>query len=429
MSQPQLSILIPSIPSRFDRALRLYKSILDLVGDKNIEVLMLTDNKKRSIGMKREALKNASTGKYFMFTDDDDSLLAIDEVYQATIQDVDVITFQQRCRNKDGSHFMATFGLGYPIEHNTKPDGNYVDIRRPPWHCCPWHEKFKGFAYPDINYAEDWGWLKQVLPLAKTSIHIDQVVSTYDHDPAITEASTESNSHWMNPEDRAALMEREAPVRRCIVNLVTSNPRYEAGQFRLTSSLFKHVSSDYAVLHLYESESSVGAPFHTDNPYAFKIYAIQRVREMGYNQVLWLDASAVAIKHPAPVFDWLTEHGIFLETAGHWAGSWANDACLAHFKITREAAMKMPMFAAGYCGFDFRNPISREFFAEWREAMLCGAFRGSWADHRHDMTCGSIIANKHGLVPRYSPGGQFFAYVGPGYQAPLETACFHLIGL
>jgi len=82
----QLSILIPSIPTRFGRAKALYEKILALVGDKDIEILMLTDNKKRTIGEKREALKNASNGKYFMFVDDDDDLLELEDLYQATFQ-------------------------------------------------------------------------------------------------------------------------------------------------------------------------------------------------------------------------------------------------------------------------------------------------------------------------------------------------------
>ena len=56
--KPLLSILIPSIPSRLRKAIALYNKMLVRVSDKNCEVLMLTDDKKRTIGEKREALKN-----------------------------------------------------------------------------------------------------------------------------------------------------------------------------------------------------------------------------------------------------------------------------------------------------------------------------------------------------------------------------------
>jgi hypothetical protein len=60
---------------------------------KDIEILLFLDNKKRTVGGKRDALVQMSRGKYFMFVDDDDDLVSIDEIYQATFQDVDVITF------------------------------------------------------------------------------------------------------------------------------------------------------------------------------------------------------------------------------------------------------------------------------------------------------------------------------------------------
>lgn len=214
--------------------------------------------------------------------------------------------------------------------------------------------------------------------------------------------------------------------RTAIVNLINNNG-YSRGQERL-SQFWQTFGADVDFVRL-GNEQSVGSPLHKDNPYAFKIYAIEHVRQKGYDQILWLDASVYPVKDITPVFDWLTDKGIFLEEAGHLAGSWCPQRVLDYFGITKEQAMQMPMFSAGFCGFDFTNPISVEFFAEWKESMLNGMFKGSWADHRHDMTCGSIIANKQGLLPLYSPGGQFFAYVGPGFSQPKETVCFHLQGL
>jgi hypothetical protein len=215
-------------------------------------------------------------------------------------------------------------------------------------------------------------------------------------------------------------------MKRAIVNLVTNHEAYKIGQTRLVNSLSHHFTGD---VHYFIGEHSVGAPPHLENPYAFKVYAIEKVREMGYDQVLWLDASIYAVKEVTPVFEWLTEKGIFLEEAGHWAGTWSPPYVLDYFSITREEAMRMPMFAAGYCGFDFRRSESIDFFSEWKEAMLNGMFKGGWDISRHDMTSGSIIANKNGLLPLYSPGGQFFAYIGEAYGHPKETVVFHLKGV
>lgn len=197
---PQLSILIPSIPSRFEKSVTLYNRIKDMAEDMDIEVLMFTDNKKRTIGEKRDALKNISLGKYFMFIDDDDDLVELKDLYEATFHDVDVISFISECRNADSSTYKVYFGLGYEVEHNQK-DGIYSDCRRPPFHVCAWHNKYKHYTYPTVNYAEDWGWLKQVLPLAKTEIHIPKIIHKYNFDINLSEASTESNSEWTNPNE------------------------------------------------------------------------------------------------------------------------------------------------------------------------------------------------------------------------------------
>ena len=213
--------------------------------------------------------------------------------------------------------------------------------------------------------------------------------------------------------------------KRAIVNLV-NNDGYLSGQTRLKENIITRFDGTFIANY---GEEAVGAPLHSDNPYAFKIYAIEKARDAGYDQVLWLDASVYPVKDVTPVFDWLTRKGIFFEEAGHYAGTWAPQRVLDYFKITKDEAMKMPMFSAGFCGFDFRHYISIEFFAEWKEAMLNGMFKGSWEDSRHDMTAGSIIANKQGLLPLYSSGGQFFAYRGSGYSEPKESVCFYLQGM
>ena len=164
----------------------------------DIEVLMLTDNKRRTIGEKREALKNLAQGKYFMFVDDDDSLYSINEIYEACEKDVDVITFKSKCLNADGSSFIVTAGLYHEVEHNTK-DGNYLDCNRPPFTQCAWSSKYKSIPFPAISYGEDWEWVKQVLPLATDEIHIPLVLHGYNFNPETTEADTTTNEHWKNP--------------------------------------------------------------------------------------------------------------------------------------------------------------------------------------------------------------------------------------
>ena len=181
----QLSILIPAIPERWAIGQRLFTKLLKMCEGKEIEILYFMDNKKRTCGEKMESLKNISNGKYFMFCHDDDDILRIDEVYEATFQDVDVITFKQLCDspNEEKTPYIVTFGLGNPKEiFPGKVPDSFADCRRPPWSVCAWNQKFKSIVYNEI-YAEDWDWVKRAIEEAKTEIFLDVIVCKYCFDP------------------------------------------------------------------------------------------------------------------------------------------------------------------------------------------------------------------------------------------------------
>lgn len=177
-----------------------------MVDDRNIEILMLCDNRKRTIGAKREALKNISNGKYIMFVDDDDFLISVSEIYEAIqgqyddIVDSDVISFKAECRNSDGSTYIVDMALGNEVEHNTE-DGRYIDCKRPPFHMCAWHERFKQYSFADVNYSEDWEFVRQCNENAQIETHLDKVLFRYNFDSTVSEASTESNEFWTNPNE------------------------------------------------------------------------------------------------------------------------------------------------------------------------------------------------------------------------------------
>jgi hypothetical protein len=192
----QLSILIPSIPSRWAIAQKLYTKISKMCEGKDIEILLFLDNKKRTVGAKRDALVQMSRGKYFMFVDDDDDLISVDEIYQATFQDVDVITFKQLSvsPNKDKTPFVVTFGLGNENEINvnrqmtTITETVFSDCKRPPYHICAWNQTFKKYRFPESSYGEDWEWVQQCISEAKTEIFIDKILHRYNYDQNVSEA-------------------------------------------------------------------------------------------------------------------------------------------------------------------------------------------------------------------------------------------------
>jgi len=204
--QPKLSILIASIPSRFALATALYNRLQDAAKDLPVEILMFTDNKMRSIGKKRDALVKMANGAYVMCIDDDEDFFEgyIPEILTATEQNPDVITFKQKC-TINGKSFMVDFDLNNPVNEAAAQDaqGNYVDIKRRPFHVCAWKAEIaKSEDFADVSYNEDWNWCERLLKKTNTQVKIDKMLHHYIFDDKITEATAETNSVWTNPNDK-----------------------------------------------------------------------------------------------------------------------------------------------------------------------------------------------------------------------------------
>ena len=218
-------------------------------------------------------------------------------------------------------------------------------------------------------------------------------------------------------------------MKDCIINFASG--RYIKGQDRLRESL-DTVGWDGDLL-TWTAEHQIGAPLHKDNPYAFKIYCFDEALRQGYKRIFWVDASIWAIKPITPIWDCVERLGYMKQYAGHLCGWWSSDTQLEYFGITRDEAMGMEMHGnGGFFALDFDNERASEFFDRWKQAMLDGQFKGPWHNDnncvssdprckgtRHDMICGSIIANQLEMVA-YTPH-RLMQYVGDGTQEPFET--------
>jgi hypothetical protein len=210
-------------------------------------------------------------------------------------------------------------------------------------------------------------------------------------------------------------------MKRVIVSFSNHRGRYLENMARLGDSLKVNFDGDFLG---FVGENTVGAPPHLENPYAFKIYCIDKAIDEGYTQILWLDSSCFAIKNVKPIFDEIDKAGYIMQEAGHWVGTWTNDFTLNYFGISRDEAMLMPCYGnAGFLGLDLENEIAEEFYYTWKKAMKNGCFKGSWTNenhqeseddrckgHRHDLSSGSIIANNLGML--FKRGDEWLQYAG-----------------
>lgn len=192
---------------------------------------------------------------------------------------------------------------------------------------------------------------------------------------------------------------------KAIVTLANDKGHYLTGLERMRESLLDKFDGDFFG---FKSESEVGAPLHHVNPYAFKLFAIANVLAEGYDQILWLDSSVYAIKNVQPIFDIIEQKGYFMQQSGALLDRWCNDYCRQTFELSHDESKNMSMYSAGFTGLNFNNDKAANFFFSWSYAMMQGCFKGDWSNHRHDMTCASIIANRLGFT--FERGDMYVQY-------------------
>ena len=179
---PVFSVLIPSIFERLD-SLRVLTTELERQIEENsltgVELVSVIDNRIISIGAKRQAVLDASHGRYVAYVDDDDWVLPdyLSSITQAIREHagVDVITFKQHSYVDSEQPAVVTMQLGNPNEEH-----NPVAYRRAAWHVNAWRAGLaKQFRFPDAYYSEDWAWAAQCNAAATSSHHLDKALHVY----------------------------------------------------------------------------------------------------------------------------------------------------------------------------------------------------------------------------------------------------------
>lgn len=197
-------------------------------------------------------------------------------------------------------------------------------------------------------------------------------------------------------------------TRRCIVAVATGG-WYPRGQQRCFDSLEE--KGENATRLFWRDELPPGCPSHEDAPYAFKPYAFQHARQLGFDQAIWLDASVWLHKRPLDdIWARIDDDGWYLEPDGNMVGNWVGDRQLAIMGLSRDAVMDVPLIEGKLIGLDFRCKTSVEFLDEWTDLAKRGCFLGHWDNldrfespderchgHRHDIACGSPIAHRLGM--------------------------------
>lgn len=224
-------------------------------------------------------------------------------------------------------------------------------------------------------------------------------------------------------------------MKKCIVSFADNN-HYGRMMKRLEQSLKGNFDGDFLG---FTSSQSIGAPEHSEIPYGFKPFAIQKAIEHGYDLILWADSQVYAKSNVQPVFDYIQNHySLIFDNIGFSLGDYTNDKTLNHFSINREQSWKIKMVNAKVFGLDANGSFDY-WFQDYKN--LIDLYKGEWTNkfnsesedmrckgHRHDQSVLSCLAHKYNL-PIIKSQDTFFANESHRLIMPIaESVCLFAEG-
>jgi len=149
----------------------------------------------------------------------------------------------------------------------------------------------------------------------------------------------------------------------------------------------------------YTSCEEVGCKPHSEVPYQFKPYAIQKAISEGVTTLLWCDSPIVAIKDLRPTFKHIEEHGyLFFDNIGHPLVNWCHEKAMNHFSFSKIGLeeMKVKQIMACCMGFDCLNLTTRRIFRDYLN-LSDDLYPGPWETSRHDQMVMSFLIYEYNL--------------------------------
>ena len=182
----KLSILVCAVPSR----LRTYtpKIVEELVRQsekKSVEVLWLGDNKKRSVGQKRNDLLKLAQGEYVVFVDDDDWVdkYYVNEILKAVAHNPDVVCFKVLCKVEGKPAKEVVYDSRFKRDRNTARR-----YERLPNHImCIRKDLALKAGFPQKSFGEDADFAVKLRPYLKRQYSIDKILYYYTFSHQISE--------------------------------------------------------------------------------------------------------------------------------------------------------------------------------------------------------------------------------------------------
>ncbi|RXZ80812.1 glycosyltransferase family 2 protein [Paenibacillaceae bacterium] len=175
----KLSLLIPSLPERAEHLESLYWQLEPQIDGEPVELLIMTDNRKRTIGAKRNALVEQAQGAYVAFVDDDDrvsphyvrSLLTAIEQNPET----DCIVFDVQVHMNGSPLKLCKYGLEYEYGMD-----DHFFYRKPNHLMCHARRNALKHKFIDTSYGEDDEWARRLSVDITSQSRVHDTLYHYD---------------------------------------------------------------------------------------------------------------------------------------------------------------------------------------------------------------------------------------------------------
>ena len=188
---PTLSILICTVPSRGHQLSGLIYQLnkqVEAVGD--TEIIYLGDNKRWSVGRKRNHLITLASGEYIVFVDDDDRVAPnyVQKILTAAHEEKDVVCFDVEISENGEPYKKVIYDTAFEM------DANFSDhFERWPNHLMPIRrELIHADIFPDVSTGEDFAYAKTIRKRIKTQARIPETLYFYDYNILMSETPRRS---------------------------------------------------------------------------------------------------------------------------------------------------------------------------------------------------------------------------------------------
>ena len=183
-----LSVLVCSVYERLGKSPVIDK-LFEQARGLPVEILVLTDDRTRSIGSKRNSLMQAAKGEFISFVDDDDDVSddycssAVSAI-KSSEDDIDVVCFHLDYVRLGVKKWTVEHSLAYEDESVNVNKSYDRLIRNSPRHTSIVRRSIATkLPFKDSSYGEDSDWGRRLKKLAKSEAIIPRSLYVYLDNP------------------------------------------------------------------------------------------------------------------------------------------------------------------------------------------------------------------------------------------------------